>query len=284
MYKNISMVKEGVLPLYDTIGRFIFNASLAAMFNESITNFDELFEGFRDFDSCMAFAAAGIHTNNFPKAAKGRDLLGQLAATNTENISTFMQRRHDYLINIENQGKMFPGDTARLQVALLWASVGNTMPGTFWVLYNLITHPEALAKAHKEIKSFYPQLYTSGEFEKVAPPYFKQDILNQMLYLDSCITETLRLSSGSLIMRICSEPCTLTLANGKAYKFRKGDRVGLCPPLFHLDNEIFPNAKSFSPDRWYEHAIANPALTPEEKTLIVCGKIPMRKDGVDLPP
>ncbi len=44
--------------------------------------------------------------------------------------------------------------------------------------------------------------------------------------IDSAISEALRLSSGSLIMRKVTEACSLTLSSGKEYTFRKGDNVG----------------------------------------------------------
>lgn len=41
-----------------------------------------------------------------------------------------------------------------------------------------------------------------------------QEQLNELQYLDCSITETLRLCSGSLIMRHVQEPCEITLASG----------------------------------------------------------------------
>lgn len=35
--------------------------------------------------------------------------------------------------------------------AFLWASVGNTIPATFWAMYYLLRHPEALAMVRDEI-------------------------------------------------------------------------------------------------------------------------------------
>jgi len=82
-----------------------------------------------------------------------------------------------------------------------------------------------------------------------------------------------------MIMRYVTQPCELTLASGKKYSFRKGDKIGICPPLTHLDNEVFSNASSFLPERWLagesEQEVADSSL----------GKLPaetLSKDGKSL--
>lgn len=62
---------------------------------------------------------------------------------------------------------------------------------------------------------------------------------------------------------------------GKSYTFRKGDRVGLCPPLWHRDPEIYPEPLAFRPERWE----AQPGSSPEEVTSASLGKIPQFKGG-----
>lgn len=76
------------------------------------------------------------------------------------------------------------------------------------------------------------------------------DDMQRMEVFDSCISEALRLSSGSLIMREVMESCTLTLASGHTYSFRKGDNVGIFPPLVHRDPRIYPNPDEFQFDRF----------------------------------
>jgi cytochrome P450 len=74
--------------------------------------------------------------------------------------------------------------------------------------------------------------------------------LQQMVIFESCISEALRLSTGSLIMREAVEPCTLTLADGTTFNIRKGDNVGIFPPIVHRDERFFPNAETFQYDRF----------------------------------
>lgn len=54
-----------------------------------------------------------------------------------------------------------------------------------------------------------------GSTEQGGHAEISQEQLNALQYLDCCITETLRLCSGSLIMRHVKEPCEVALASGK---------------------------------------------------------------------
>ena len=65
--------------------------------------------------------------------------------------------------------------------AILWASVGNTIPATFWAMYYLVTHQEALAAVFKEIQNV---LNLSGIEElKNRDITFTKDQLDGLLYL-----------------------------------------------------------------------------------------------------
>jgi hypothetical protein len=102
------------------------------------------------------------------------------------------------------------GDTANtdsFQLAILWASVGNSMAAMFWLLYHLLSAPAALQQVRREAAAVCPSC-SSGAVS------VDQEQLNRLVYLDACITETLRLCSGSLIMRHVREPCELTFASG----------------------------------------------------------------------
>jgi len=130
-----------------------------------------------------------------------------------------------------------------------------------------------------------------------------QESLDKLVYLDCCLTESLRMSSGSIIMRMVLEPTEITLASGsrqslctdclsdissehlhitypgKQYKFRKGDRVGLCPPLWHRDSEIYPEPFDYRPERW----MLSEDASAEDVAAASVGRIPMSKGGKALP-
>lgn len=44
-----------------------------------------------------------------------------------------------------------PSSSSAHHFAILWASVGNTIPATFWAMYHLVSHPPALRVVRQEI-------------------------------------------------------------------------------------------------------------------------------------
>ena len=56
---------------------------------------------------------------------------------------------------------------------------------------------------------------------------------------DSFLKETLRMSSGVFMVRKCVADTQFTMPSGQSYTVRKGDRVAMYPPAFHMDPEIF---------------------------------------------
>ena len=265
--KAVTETEGGEKKLLDFLSRFIFKTSLAAMFDvETAKNDEGLFEAFSLWDSYMALAAGGISVNSFTKAATARDMLASICGVRNNNLSDLIQARWKCFDEAISAGKMKPGDGSKAQLAMLWASVGNTMPIMFWVIYYLMRSEQAMTDVLKEIASVYSDPNHELTLED----------LNRLIFIDAVITEALRLSSGSMIMRYVRSPLELTLANGKTYKFRKGDRVGLCPPIFHHASEIFKNPKQFDPYRWVQ------GESQEERAAAAVGKVPLNKHGVDL--
>jgi cytochrome P450 len=83
-------------------------------------------------------------------------------------------------------------------------------------------------------------------------PAFDKATLRKLTRLDSAIDETLRLTSGSLTIRMALEDTTLTLHDGSELRARKGDRVAIYPYLMHHDPELYPEPESFRYDRYLD--------------------------------
>jgi cytochrome P450 len=122
----------------------------------------------------------------------------------SEENCEFIRKRFKYF-----DGCTSAANTESFQLAMLWASVGNTMPAVFWLMFYLIKNPDAMEKVQAELRAECPSS-CQGQAQ------FSQDQLNRLLYLDACITETLRLCSGSMIMRHVKEACEVTLASGES--------------------------------------------------------------------
>src|SRR3546814_8224213 len=72
----------------------------------------------------------------------------------------------------------------------------------------------------------------------------------RLVVLDSCISEALRLSAGSLMLRECVVSQTIEFPSGNSYSFRKGDLLGISPMIVHTDARHFENPDKFQYDRF----------------------------------
>jgi len=85
----------------------------------------------------------------------------------------------------------------------------------------------------------------------MSPVLFTMDDLKDMVYLESCMLEALRLASASLVIREVEKNMELEVKNGSKFKFRKGDFVTISPSLHHFDEELFgKDAEKFRGDRF----------------------------------
>jgi hypothetical protein len=106
----------------------------------------------------LPLAAAGLSLNSFlPVAANARDyLVKKCDTTLSSGLCEMMQIRKDYFIQQEKKYAFFRGEKGKNQVPILWASVGNGIPATFWLLYYLLTHPKILEDVRNEIDMVLP--------------------------------------------------------------------------------------------------------------------------------
>ncbi|XP_056378012.1 cytochrome P450 7B1 isoform X1 [Hyla sarda] len=156
-------------------------------------------------------------------------------------------------------------DKAAHHFAFLWASVGNTIPATFWALYYLVRHPEALAAVRDEIDHL---LQSTGQ--KKGPDYdihITRERLDSLVLLGSAINESLRLCSASMNIRVVQEDFLLELEDGQSVSLRKGDFVALYPPALHRDPEVFEDPEEYKYDRFVEDGKEKTAFYKKGKKL-----------------
>ncbi|KAG7222877.1 hypothetical protein INR49_015984 [Caranx melampygus] len=167
-------------------------------------------------------------------------------------------------------------------LAILWASVGNTVPATFWAMYHLVRDPEALQVVRQEI---HDVLRISGmEFSgdrdvgSANSSWTSSSIwvkwehwslftdLSGLLVLrctglsgfthpwltESAINESLRLSSASMNIRVVQEDFDLRLDSERSVPVRKGDIIALYPQSMHMDPNIYEEPQTFRFDRYIQ--------------------------------
>ncbi|KAM6125844.1 LOW QUALITY PROTEIN: cytochrome P450 7B1 [Pterocles gutturalis] len=136
-------------------------------------------------------------------------------------------------------------------LAFLWASVGNTIPATFWAMYYLLRHPEALATVRDEIDHL---LQSTGQ--QRGPTYnihLTREQLDNLVYLESALNESLRMCSSSMNIRISQEDFVLKLEGNQEVTLRKGDWIALYPQILHMDPEVYEDPKEYKFDRYIEN-------------------------------
>ncbi|XP_073346768.1 cytochrome P450 7B1 [Pagrus major] len=163
------------------------------------------------------------------------------------NTSRFIRRRLELLDQYDTLRDV---DKAAHHFAILWASVGNTVPASFWAMYYLVSHPEALEVVRQEI---HDVLKLSGaEFSSDKDVMFSKEQLDKLVYLESSINESLRLSSASMNIRVAQEDFSLRLDGERSAAVRKGDIIVLYPQSLHMDPEIYDEPQTFRFDRYIQ--------------------------------
>ncbi|XP_053186526.1 cytochrome P450 7B1 [Scomber japonicus] len=163
------------------------------------------------------------------------------------NTSQFIRERSQLF---EQYDALRDVDKAAHHFAILWASVGNTVPATFWAMYYLVSHPEALKVVRQEI---HEVLQLSGvEFSTDRDVTLSIDQLEKLFYMKSSISESLRLSSASMNIRVAQEDFSLRLQGEHSVGVRKGDIIALYPQSMHLDPEIYEEPQTFRFDRFMQ--------------------------------
>ncbi|XP_040002825.1 cytochrome P450 7B1 isoform X2 [Xiphias gladius] len=163
------------------------------------------------------------------------------------NASQFVRRRLELF---EKYNTLSDFDKAAHHFTILWAAVGNTVPATFWAMYYLVSHPEALEVVRQEI---YDVLRLSEvEFSSYRDMKLSREQLDKLLYLESSINESLRLSSASMNIRLAQEDFSLQLDSKRSVAVRKGDIIVLYPRSMHLDPEIYEEPQTFQFDRYIQ--------------------------------
>ncbi|XP_073535463.1 cytochrome P450 7B1 isoform X2 [Phyllobates terribilis] len=226
----------------------------------------EMREKFTKFDAKFPYLVI-----NIPIA-----LLGDTKTVREELIRFFMPKKMDKWFDqaeviearkdiLEQYDVLNDRDKAAHHFAFLWASVGNTIPATFWALYYLVKHPEALAAVRDEIDHL---LQSTGQ--KKGPNYdihITREQLDSLILLGSAINESLRLCSASMNIRVVQEDFLLELEDDQSVNLRKGDFVAMYPPTLHKDPEVFEDPEEYKYDRFVEDGKEKTAFFKKGKKL-----------------
>lgn len=189
----LSALEPGEYDLYDLVQSNLFRASVEPFISKNLSN-PELLAPFTDFDRGvpMVMAKAPMGTTKFFEA---RDrLLTELKRKHfLETASPFMKARQ----KLCDEYGTSPDNIARMNLALMWASVGNSGPAIFWTLLFVLSHKEAREAIRNEVDAV-AQTKSVGEC-------FSIQELDQMPTIESAFSEALRLRAQPMMARNIAE-------------------------------------------------------------------------------
>lgn len=257
MMENLQLVfREDVLnkgtgwqraPLYDFCLRLSFEATFMTMYGRSAAtarhgDLEELRQDFIRFDKQFPLLMAQVPLWLLGQTASVRQKLiswfspGRVSSWRSPAL--FIQRRSAVF---DQQEALSDHDKAAQHFAMLWASIGNTSPAMFWTVYFLLRHPEALEAVRAELQDVMSQ--EGRSFSPDSDLVLDRELLDRLLVLDSVVSESLRLSTMSMNVRVAQDDLTLTL--DQPYRIRRGDIIAMFPQSLHLDPEIYDDPTSF---------------------------------------
>ncbi|KAF2100056.1 putative cytochrome P450 [Rhizodiscina lignyota] len=123
----------------------------------------------------------------------------------------------------------------------LVAAGANTTAHTLkYVTFQLLNNPDILHKLMEELVDAIPD-------PSVIPPVSS---LEQLPYLSAIIQEALR-TANSVPHRL-QRVSTNSTVRYRGYDIPPGTPVGMSPTLIHENADLFPNPKTFKPERWLD--------------------------------
>ncbi|XP_020310621.1 24-hydroxycholesterol 7-alpha-hydroxylase isoform X1 [Oncorhynchus kisutch] len=121
---------------------------------------------------------------------------------------------------------------------MLWASLANAIPITFWAVAFILSNPTVYQTAMEQINAALKDQDTRKT--KVTA-----EELQQMPYVKWCILEAIRLRAPGAITRRVVRP--LMIQN---YIIPPGDLLMVSPYWAHRNPHYFPEPEEFKPERW----------------------------------
>ncbi|XP_063306485.1 cytochrome P450 7A1-like [Pelobates fuscus] len=257
-------ISEG---LYGFCYRLMFESSYLSLFGKELNSKQDpsnarqeaenalilnAIENFKEFDKIFPALVAGIPIHIFKNAHSAREKLAKDLLHDKlkkrDNISEIVSLRmflNDCITHLNDN------DKSKIQLALLWASLANTLPATFWTVFYLLRCPNALKAASDEVHRTLEKASQKPSLDGKLITLSRQH-LDDMPVLDSIIKESMRLSSASLNIRVTKENFTLQLDKNDCYKIRKDDIVAFYPQMVHLDPDVYEDPLTFKYDRYID--------------------------------
>lgn len=131
-------------------------------------------------------------------------------------------------------------------LAVLWASMANSVPATFWTLALLLLPSSS---------GLLDDIRRAGKSTATSPVQQAQLAVQMALDARSTVRlaadEAIRLFSPSIDVRVAARDLTLPSGTGRTVSVRRGSILAVSPFISHRDTRLFPDAPgAFRPQRY----------------------------------
>ncbi|CAF1041629.1 unnamed protein product [Didymodactylos carnosus] len=256
-WKYSGLLELSHLMIYEASTRALFGDIKPLEFEKQFKIFDNKIHYF------FALLPKFIYTLFFSQALEARQSLMKVFSLNQHcnDESEFMKHRLD---SMHAHPEWFSNnDVGSMNLGMFWASLGNTIPATFWSLYYILRDQKALDDIQQEIQLYLPdnELWTS-------------EMLAKCSKLDSAVTETLRMASSPLMLKYCRNQTQIQLHDQRQLTIEKGGAISLYPMASHYDHRLYPEPFEFKYDRFLgnQYMLAN--LEFEQEKIGSIGFLP----------
>ncbi len=229
------------------IEKTLFPAASTALFGQAADD-DDILKYFLNLDKPLPLILAGVPGWILPSFKKAQRFLADWMSQSQHDQSTVMDKRHAMW---EREGSC-PRQRGAVDASVLWAAQANTIPAAIWTIYYVSKNPRIASLVKNELEQVIEKALLKNR-QAISPnglPLFTTEMLNDMEVLDSCIWETLRLTTSTMITREALRPISLQLNDGNQLDLDIGEQILLVTRSMHLDAETFESPQEFRHDRF----------------------------------
>lgn len=236
-YRNIEINRDWKkVELTGLISKFVYDVVTETIFGTGFST-PENYKAFMSYDGIFSLLSTGLPINWLPKITNLRDILFNAIGTTRNNVSSFISERR----KLFQEKGVTEYDTKGSQLGVFWASLANTIPSTFWVIYYIFRDPDLLKIIRDEIGEKIRDV-NNIQYEEIKA-------LNK---LEAVIFEVLRITTSSYSVREAVRDTKILLESGNTLLIKKGQRACLSAWLIHRNPDNYLNPETFIWDRFLE--------------------------------
>jgi cytochrome P450 len=232
--------------------RMLFHPSTQTLFGDIKTS--SLESDFRLFDAKIHYFTLNIPhwllSWLIPKELKARLRLNRFWLKNVHPSRESQLVEARQILFQKTSDRLSLRDYGGSQTALLWASLGNTIPAVFWSMFYILQDAKAVEVIKQEIDTYLPSFSLDNDADESIIEEWTPEKLNSCVYLDSSVNETLRLVGGSLMIRKCKQETQIVLQDGRTLHVKPNESLVYFVAVTHRDENLFPEPDKFIFDRF----------------------------------